>query len=151
MSLYNNLFGVNPYAILLLGILGTNYRLVPRFRDVYVKDGEIVLYTRTGGGNRDYYDFCEGPSNADLRQLSGYLRDEDDPHDPTFAHFYYAVPERHRSVVTEIAEATVDRPVPTEMWLKLFHDLDHSNDTPETARAKEIGRQIIGRLTDDQS
>jgi len=121
MSLYNTMFGVNPYTPLLLGILGTDYRSVPRFRDAFVQNGEIVIYTRTGGGNRETYDApdCQAPSNADLRKLPGFLRDYDDDFDSTFAYFHYAVPENHKKTVTEIAEACEDRPSPSEMWKQL--------------------------------
>ncbi len=118
MSLYNMLFGANPYTPLLLGILGISHKSVPRFRDTFLKDGEIVIYTRTGGGNRETYDAadCESPSNADLRKLPGFLRDYDDDFDSTFAYFHYAVPEQHHALIAEIAEAMKDRPTPPKMW-----------------------------------
>ena len=53
MSLYNAIFGVNPYTGGLLAILGIEASAVPRFRDCYVDgEGRIVIYARTGGANR---------------------------------------------------------------------------------------------------
>ena len=53
MSLYNALFGTNPFANALLMALGITASDVPRFRDCYLDDdGKIVIFTRTGGGNR---------------------------------------------------------------------------------------------------
>ena len=73
MSLYNKLFGVNPYATSLLLILGGPE--VPRFGDCYLNEAsEIVIFTRTGGNNREAYK----AENAALTQVPGYLRDEDD-------------------------------------------------------------------------
>lgn len=57
-------------------------------------DGHIHVYTRTGGGNREYYENCtDGPSNNDLRAVGGYVADEDDDFDCTFATFRFAAPE----------------------------------------------------------
>lgn len=57
MSLYNALFGMNPYADILLAFLDLDRARVGRFRDVFVDtrpNGErcIVVHTRNGGGNR---------------------------------------------------------------------------------------------------
>ena len=52
MSLYNMLFGVNSAAPVLLATLGLTESDVPRFRDCHLNGEQIVIYTRTGGGNR---------------------------------------------------------------------------------------------------
>ena len=53
MSLYNMLFGVNPLASACLFALGLRPQEVGRFRDAFIENGEIVVLTRNGGGNRD--------------------------------------------------------------------------------------------------
>ncbi len=53
MSLYNMLFGVNESSDVLLATLGLTRASVGRFRDVTVAQGEIAVYTRNGGGNRE--------------------------------------------------------------------------------------------------
>lgn len=53
MSLYNLLFGVDDNADFLLALLGLTRKDVGRFRDAYLDDGKIAIYTRNGGGNRD--------------------------------------------------------------------------------------------------
>ena len=53
MSFYNMLFGQNPASDVLLATLGLTRGSVGRFRDCYVKDGRICVYTRNGGGNRE--------------------------------------------------------------------------------------------------
>lgn len=141
MSLYNMMFGYNPYAPILLKILETTPDKVPRFRDCFLSEaGEIVIHTRTGGGNRDFYDSLEectrnypdhfkdpeppaGPWNSDLRQLRGYLRDVDDEYDATYANFYYSVPSKYQEMVDMMKSVggTVD---PTKRWKALMAELD---------------------------
>ena len=63
MSLYNQLFGVNPITPLLLKIVGVTLSEIPRFRDCHIDVDErgsasIVIYTRTGGGNDECN--CDG-------------------------------------------------------------------------------------------
>lgn len=53
MGLYNVLFGRNPYAREILAAIDLTPELVGRFRDVTVHNGEIAVYTRNGGGNRE--------------------------------------------------------------------------------------------------
>lgn len=52
MSLYNMLFGVNPASGVILATLGLKPDEVGRFRDCFISDGQIAVYTRNGGGNR---------------------------------------------------------------------------------------------------
>jgi hypothetical protein len=66
MSLYNMVFGQNPIADLLLGILGLTREDVGRFRDAFVSEGQIAIYTRNGGGNRECW-------HGDVSLNDGYL------------------------------------------------------------------------------
>jgi hypothetical protein len=53
LGLYNMIFGRNTQAPALLAVLGFKSTTeVGRFRDAYISDGEIAVYTRNGGGNR---------------------------------------------------------------------------------------------------
>lgn len=123
-GLYNLLHGTDVLVPLLLPALG--YRSpgeVPRFRDCYLDGDEIIILTRTGGGNRAYYEnlascrtcypqyFTEdvddpphGPWNDDLRKNQYYIRDEDDSFDSTYALFHFRFPEELKAVLTEISE-----------------------------------------------
>ena len=53
-GLYNAIFGMNPATVLVAPMLTDEWpgSYFPRFRDCYVEDGNIVIYTRVGGGNR---------------------------------------------------------------------------------------------------
>ena len=75
-------------APLILNILKVTPADVPRFRDAYFHNGMLVLYTRTGGGNREAY----AEQNQKLRELPGYVSDDDDTFDSTFANFRYNPP-----------------------------------------------------------
>ncbi len=90
MSLYNTLFGQNPDADQLLGLLGKTKADFGRYRDVFVQDGCIVVHTRNGGGNReDYEDVFDEMSDHEW-----YSHDADDDFDCTYANIYFKVPEK---------------------------------------------------------
>lgn len=149
MSLYNMLFGVNQMAPVLLGALGMSAGQVPRFRDCYLDSEKkrIVIHTRTGGGNRDYYESEEscrdhhpeyfkgegddpsGPWNADLRKHPQFLYDEDDDFDSTYADFYFSFPPDFAADLTAACE-NVETHRPSEKWQALFEALRQSRRQP---------------------
>lgn len=97
MSLYNMVCGVKPAAFFVLPVLGKHPEEYPRFRDCFIgdeeqpkTDGKIIIYTRTGGGNRASY----GEENAAITQMDGYQFDYDDSFDSTFANFVFDIPEK---------------------------------------------------------
>lgn len=115
MSLYNMLCGNNPLFAIYFAVLSTVQPIsidhVPRFRDVYTKvdDGvpQIVIYTRTGGGNRDYY---ETENNA-LAAHPLCVGDRDDDYDSTYAHFTFNVPESWREKMLTLIAAMEKTPL----------------------------------------
>ncbi len=139
MSLYNMLFGVNSVAPVLLATLGLSTEDVPRFRDCYVEGDNIVIYTRTGGGNRDYYESEEscranypeyfdgddeplGPWNEDLRSNPHFVEDEDDDFDCTYAYFRFSIPGDYSEDVRALASGSEDHN-PSEKWRSLLASL----------------------------
>lgn len=107
MSLYNLTCGVNPLSLIYLQIIGVEYQSIPRFRDVYVSEtGNIVIYTRTGGGNRDDY----WAENDELTKNPNYISDNDDNFDCTYAHFHFKVPETHKKLVEELSSKYNETP-----------------------------------------
>lgn len=89
MSLYNMLFGQNPDADALLGVLGKTKEDFQRFRDIWLReDGYIEVYTRCGGGNREYYQSMFD----EMSTHPWYDRDEDDDFDCTYASIYFKIP-----------------------------------------------------------
>jgi hypothetical protein len=147
MSLYNQLFGYNPYAPVLLAALGvspSDAHKIPRFRDIYLDtDGSIIILTRTGGvRNREQY----AAENTRIRDyLPGYLRDEDDSFDSTFARFYYARPEclTQETVDLILSEQGVRG---VDLFKQLNADLASGADTPLARRGLEVGAEILKKL-----
>lgn len=89
MSLYNMLFGKNPQTNDILNIIGLNEGVIERFRDCWVDEekDEICVLTRTGGGNREYY------QNEELISSPYYKYDEDDDFDSTYALYHFIIPK----------------------------------------------------------
>lgn len=146
MSLYNMLFGVNPFSTTLLEILGISEADVPRYRDCYLNDdgSEIIVHTRTGGGNREAYEF----ENDCMKKVAGYLYDEDDDFDCTYADFHYRVPEPFRGQVALLKNlGAVSNPA--ERWQQLLNNLHSRNDeNPDVQRAIAVGERILDKITE---
>jgi len=144
MSFYNMLFGTNPFSNILLQMLGITRNDVGRFRDCYLnEDGtEIIVHTRTGGGNREDY----VGSNEFLTEVEGYKFDEDDDFDSTYANFHYAVPEACKGQVVLLKDlGAVTNPA--ERWQEMLESLRSGDTTkPDVARAIAVGEQIMGQL-----
>ena len=92
MSLYNMINGVNPATFFILPMLGEEHPDdYPRFRDCFIQDDEIHVYTRVGGGNRN----C-GFGEEELQSHPNYLRDFDDDYDSTYATYVFSVPDEFK-------------------------------------------------------
>jgi hypothetical protein len=126
---------------ILLELLGNPS--VPRFRDCYLGMDEgqrrIIIYTRTGGGNREAYE----AENQVLREVAGFVRDYDDDFDSTFAYFVYEIPAEHRDVLEQCSLPNT----PREKFDALMEALRSGKSTPETKRAEIIGKQIVNAIT----
>ena len=119
--MYNLLFGQNRIALILLSILNLSTVDVGRFRDAYLKDGKIIVYTRNGGGNREHWD-CEfeeyepGPDcpcpgckiSYVLPKHPNYVCDYDDGFDSTYAYVEFSVPEEYCGLVKVLEENQTD-------------------------------------------
>ncbi len=120
-GLYNALFGVNPIADTLLFTLGYTRADCGRFRDCYIENDKIVIYTRNGGGNRDdYEDVFEAMS-----QHPCYLGDYDDDYDCTYAHIAFSFPEDYKNELTALASNSQSI-TPSEKWTNLLASLENS-------------------------
>ena len=158
MSLYNMMFGNSPLAGITLGALNLTPNDVPRFRDAYFEADEdrLVIYTRTGGGNREYYgapdgydnEEYEGPFNLDLEAHPNYLFDEDDDFDSTYAYFYFSIPESFAPIFETFKSLGAGQDLnPTEKFAKMIEDLESGKSTPETERALEVGKSIVEQIS----
>ena len=127
MSMYNLMFGSNPYKTIILGVLGLNEFDCGRFRDVFVANGEIAIYTRNGGGNRDDYQHVFDT----LAAHPNYLRNEDDSYDSTYATIYFSIPEQFRGVLSALDSGEFK---PEDRWMDKISSL--ANETPDSLRVK---------------
>jgi hypothetical protein len=119
MSLYNMLFGENKsQASFLFSLLNKTPSDFGRYRDIYVTEDHIVVHTRNGGGNREYFEeVFEELNNHPL-----YDYDEDDDYDCTYANIYFRHPEGYSDILKELAEGTI---TPSEKWKILLTSMDN--------------------------
>jgi len=113
MSLYNLLFGVNQLAPVLLKILGIKKEEIERFRDCFISNGRIAVYTRTGGNNRETW------PNKTLTTHKYFIHTYDDDYDETYATFYFTVPKEFQADL-DAFENKEENYLPSENWKKLF-------------------------------
>lgn len=116
MPMYNILFGRNPHSKLLLQLLDLTEGDIGRFRDAFVSEGKIAIYTRLGGGNRESY-------KENIKKLQGhpnYLSDQDDDFDCTYATFYFSFPEDYREILERMDTGKFD---PDERWQKKIEEV----------------------------
>jgi hypothetical protein len=90
MSLFNAVAQFNRIAPLLMQGMEWTPETFPRFRDCYPdisdrNDPKVIVLTRTGGGNREYYE----KENEAIREMAGFVSDKDDDFDSTFAHWSF--------------------------------------------------------------
>lgn len=146
MSLYNALFGHNPFAPFYLSTLGLCPDDVGRFRDCFLrKDPEsgeerIVIYTRNGGGNRDSYE----ETIEKLRAHPEFVIDFDDDFDCTYASFVFKVPEKFKEKIAAISDLPHQHVNPGERFKELLTKLQSGNmEDPEVRHAVEVGKKIL--------
>jgi len=111
MSLYGMIFGKKPTSGAILATLGLTTSDVGRFRGCFVANGEIAVYTRNGGGNREDY---QGVLDA-LAKHPCYLRDEDDKFDCTYCTIYFKFPEEYAEDLKRLDSGESFNP--SQRWL----------------------------------
>ena len=99
MSLYNMMNGFNPACVIILPMLGRKAEEYPRFRDCFIEDGNIAIYTRVGGGNRN----C-GYGEEALYEDPNFITTYDDEYDTTYATYLFKVPDQWKSDFDKIIE-----------------------------------------------
>jgi S-adenosylhomocysteine hydrolase len=121
------LFGQHPLVTIFLRALGDPE--VPRLRDCYLEDGHIHIYTRTGGGNREYYE----AENAALQHHPEYVSDEDDGYDCTYATFTFRIP-----AAWSFLRALESSGPPRQKWEKLMAGFADGKPLEELIPAEAI-------------
>lgn len=115
-----------------------NYYPTGRFRDIYLDDDLIVLYTRNGGGNADWLWYV----HSCLRQHPHYLSEEDDDFDSTYRYYYFIIPPMFQRAIEEV-RGLGEQASPRDKWDTLFVQLEEGN-APE--HVLEVGREIVQRI-----
>jgi len=115
--MYNMIFGQNPVGDFILATLGIKRGDTGRYRDCFVANGEIAIYTRNGGGNREEY---QGVID-ELAKHPCYLRDEDDDFDCTYATIYFKFPEEFAEELKKLDAG--EKFDPSQRWLDAFNSL----------------------------
>lgn len=142
MSLYNNLFGENPEAAVLLGVISQNKRDFMRFRDIWLNKAgnRITVYTRCGGSNRkDYKQMYDK-----MKKNSLYISDEDDSYDDTYSLIYFKVPEKHIELCKKIAPQD-EPPTSEELWDRYFERLNDPT-SKESLNMNKFIEQIVNDI-----
>lgn len=104
MSLYNIMNGYSPACILVLPMLGRRYDEYPRFRDCFVTgDGNIGVYTRVGGGNRN-----TGYGEDALYSDPHFVKTYDDVYDNTYATYEFRVPDKWKDDFDKVVLGKLD-------------------------------------------
>lgn len=176
MALYNTIFGECPHAQFLLSQrLRLRRHQLPRYRDCFLealphsKHPHIVVFTRSGGMNREAYAdhasftraFSSGqlvqsldgqpvptPAlfNSDLERRADFVCSRDDIMDKTYAWFFFQPIKPVPSYITDDPQAYRD---PAAMWHDLYSKMGepdwqhkHQND-PHVQAAIREGERIL--------
>lgn len=117
----------NPLSDVILATFGLTRDDTGRFRDCYIGNNEIAVYTRNGGGNREtYQDVID-----QLAARGCYLRDEDDDFDSTYATIYFSFPPDFHDALTAIQNKVPFNP--DAKWVEMLAKLrgEAVNEHPE--------------------
>ena len=106
---------MNPDSDQLLHLLNKTKDEFGRFRNVYVQDNYIVVHTRCGGGNREYYE----DMFDDISNHPWYSHNQDDDFDCTYADIFFEVPHDVREVLSTLDKGHL----PTEQWASFLEVL----------------------------
>ena len=119
MSLYNMLNGVTPCTFLILPMLGKHPNEYPRFRDCFIEEGQIVVFTRVGGNNRS----C-GFGEAKLYSHPNFVRTYDDDFDNTYGYYVFSVPDEWKDDFNKLMNGEKPSERYIEQMCKIFPKLE---------------------------
>lgn len=92
MSLYNMINGFSRACVFIMPMLGRTQYEYPRFRDCFVEDGKIAIFTRVGGNNRG-----QGFGEEELYKDPNFVTTYDDSFDSTYGTYLFDVPEEWKA------------------------------------------------------
>ena len=118
-NLYNMINGVNPATFIILPMLGKHPDEYPRFRDCFVNDGMIEVYTRVGGNNRN----C-GYGEEELYKHPNFVRTYDDDFDSTYGYYVFSVPDEWKDDFNKLMSGEKPSQRYIEQMCKVFPKLE---------------------------
>jgi len=138
MGMYNLVFGANPAGPTILAMLGfKSVGEVGRYRDCFISEGKIAIYTRNGGRNREHWDdnrpageecTCPGCTiEYRLPKHPNYLYDRDDEFDYTYATVYFSFPAEWKELLEKMDSG--EKWDPDARWLTAIEQLRAGLDT----------------------
>ena len=89
MSLYNAIKGFSPATYAILPMLEIPYIVIPRYRDCFVENNKILVFTRVGGGNRN----C-GFGEEILLNHPNFVETYDWEEDSTYGIYEFSIPSK---------------------------------------------------------
>lgn len=105
MSMYNMINGFNPACVFIMPMLGRKQEEWPRFRDCFVtEEGNIAIYTRVGGGNRN----C-GYNEEKLYEDENFIKTYDDEYDTTYGTYEFKVPDKWKADFDLIVNGSINK------------------------------------------
>jgi flagellar biosynthesis GTPase FlhF len=148
----NAMHGENPDSEKLLKMLDldTEKYPIPRFRDIFVKKNgkQIILYTRTGGLNRNH-DSTEKKQKGKKCPCHGciitflipqhplYISDYDDSFDPTYAFIEYLIPKESKAEALTILSHQMKREKKVEEEQKKQEQQEQQKQKQQEKEQKE--------------
>lgn len=146
MSLYNMMFGCNPFASILLALAGLDVAEIPRFRDVFLDRDEtgstvIQVFTRTGGNNREMYE----SENDVLANKPNAIRDYDDSYDCTYAYFEFSPLPEMKDVAEILMESSgIELSDMEDVWQRVISKLETCDqDSVYIQRSLTVGCNVL--------
>lgn len=119
--MYNMLFGVNKDYSIFLEMLGLKKEDCGRFRDCYMQDNKIIIYTRNGGGNREEYQEVIDK----LATHKNYFTDYDDDFDCTYCYIEFSIPDEFKEDCKNMESENF---IPSERFKILIDNLNRQNE-----------------------
>jgi hypothetical protein len=109
-----------------------------RFRDIWIEpDGKhVTLYTRNGGGNRDFYFYVF----LLLRKHPQYVDEDDDDFDSTYAYVKFRLTDDQVALLAAMPRG--DR----AQWEQFFADIKDGKQTPEVQRAVAAAKPLLDNI-----
>ena len=123
---------------------------ISKFLTDEFKDSDNVCEIQVHPVDEEEFDYevdMGGPFNEDLREIQGYLRDEDDSYDCTYASFYYEVPEKFKYLLDKLKSMAM-KETQEERWENAIERIKTANaDDPLVSKVTEAFKPLFEQIT----